>query len=232
MPLGFSSPSFAAELLLTPVFKGFFTPSAGGGIEDASSIMLGAGVLELDSEIFSSGDDVGSVTAFGDAGGAADPASDFTVSLAMSLAGKALSSLAGRRSVTTRLFVGFFAFIPGAGDALTLGVVLLSPIVTAMLMRWMQDDGLGVGLDGLGRVMGNKDKAGLRTGGEQKRRVLASGITEVVKCEQRSSLLDVMWMWAMEEERRWEEARKGRMAEGWRLWVPMGRMVSHYYGKW
>ena len=64
LPLGLSRPSAAAELRLTPVFAGFLTPSVGGGIAVELSVPLGAGVLGVDSEPLSPGEEVAASRVF------------------------------------------------------------------------------------------------------------------------------------------------------------------------
>lgn len=124
LPLGFNNPSAAAELLLTPVFPAFLTPSIGGAIAVKLSVPLGAGVLEFDSEAFSPGEAVaaGSVFDVVDDGGF-----DSGSSLMIGTGAKRTRLLGESFRVMIRLFGLFFglAAVPDAGDALLTEPILI-----------------------------------------------------------------------------------------------------------
>jgi hypothetical protein len=124
LPLGFNNPSAAAELLLTPVFPAFLAPSSGGGIAVELSAMLGAGVLEFDSEAFSPGEAVaaGSVFDVVDDGGF-----DSGSSLMTGTGEKRTRHFGESFRVMIRLLGLFFGFavVPDAGDALLTEPILV-----------------------------------------------------------------------------------------------------------
>lgn len=126
LPLGFNNPSAAAELLLTPVFAAFLTPSVGGGMAVEVSGPLGAGVLEFDSEALSPGEDVVAGNVFDVVD---DGAFDSGSSLMIGTGAKRTRLLAESFRVMIRLLGLFFGFVaaPEAGDGL-----LFEPIT-----RWI-----------------------------------------------------------------------------------------------
>jgi hypothetical protein len=130
LPLGFNNPSAAIEALLPPFF---LTTSVGGGIAVEPSVALGAGVSGLDSETFSSGDDVATGRVFDVVDDGAFGSASTLVSTASK--GNCLRALGASGSLTRRLLGDFFGrpTLPGAGEALTVG-----PILAVGVVSWLE----------------------------------------------------------------------------------------------
>jgi hypothetical protein len=124
LPLGFNNPSAAAELLLTPIFPVFLTPSVGGGMAVELSGPLGAGVLEFDSEAFSPGEDIAAGSVFDVVD---DGAFDSGSSLMIGTGAKRTRLLGESFRVMIRLLGLFFGFavVPEPGDGLLFEPILI-----------------------------------------------------------------------------------------------------------
>jgi hypothetical protein len=123
LPLGFSNPSAAAELLLTLVFAGFLMLSAGGSMAVELSVLLGAGVLGVESEPFSSGGDIATGIVFDVVD---DGAFDSSSSLIVGTGAKRARLCGESVRVTIRVLVDFFDFemLPEAGEAFDVEPIL------------------------------------------------------------------------------------------------------------
>jgi hypothetical protein len=121
LPLGFRSPSAAAEVLLIP-FPVFFTPSVGGSIAVKPSVPLAAGVLGFDSEAFSPGEEVAPRRVLDVVD---DAVFDSTSSLMIATGANGSRLCGDSLSLMIRLLGAFFglAVLPDNGDALIVGAI-------------------------------------------------------------------------------------------------------------
>lgn len=105
------------------------TSSVGGSIEVEPSVALGAGVLELDSETFSPGEEAATGRVFDVVDDGAFCSGSALISTASK--GNCLRILGASWSLTTRLLADFFsrAALLGTGEALTVGPILTNDVV-------------------------------------------------------------------------------------------------------